>query len=296
MTMKAFTPQEARQEVTRQELKCVWLEDQRGGQIVAKNPPNTDVNSHLDRIFRTLESPVLPDAIYHLKGKESTRSKSQPLSIPIVKGQGMGEQQTYLVNGQPFAPGSPEMYQPGNMTFQQILQLYADNARLQAENNVMRQSLASCEARCEMLEELLEDLREENREMSEGMAGAGGDVDMNQIALAAMPGLMEMLKPTNKAQPGVPGQEDPVMAQLGQAIQQLAQGQQQQQQLLNQLVADLYKDEPDTGQDPHAAPAAPGQPGVMSEDEILASLQAQDLSGTLVTQYLNAKQLNHVGE
>lgn len=291
MTMKAFTPDQARAEIKRQEQKCVWLENQRGDQVVSKNPPNSDVDAHLDRIFRTLDSPVLPDGIYHLKGKPSTRSKSQPLAIPIVKGTGMSEPQTYMVNGQPVQPGSSSIYQPQNMTFEQILQLYADNARLQAENNVMRQSLASTEARCEMLEEILEDLREENREMAEGMAGAGQDLDMNQLALAAMPGLMEMLKPTPKQQPGQPGQVDPGMAQLVQAVQQLAQGQQQQQQQLNQVVADLYGEEPDPVPDPGHQAA----PGVMSEDEILASLRQQDPSGTLAEQYLNAKSMQEHG-
>ncbi len=259
--MRQFSEREIRQEIKDQAMTTAWLCNSNGAQLVAKNIPNQiPIAKHLDRIFKTLKSATLSDGVYIVQCLTAPRSKSAPLEMPYIKGSGMSEGKNVF-----FSQNGSGQYEPGTLSPGEFLRLFADNARLQAENDMLRQQYAREESRADMLQETVDELREANTELAEGLSEAEKPGWTEQIG-ELLPVLAEMV-PKPGPDPGT-----------RQAIQALAQQQAQIMQMLQMQALPNPDLPPDPGPDPDEA-----------DEQLIRFLQ----ENRLYEEYLTAK--NHEG-
>lgn len=176
--MRTFSEEEIRAEIERQHNGVIWLENSNRLSLVPPNNPRAKVPSHLDRIFTYLDSPTLPGGVYYIKSKPSHQKRGEPLVMAYEKKGDLRESE------------NPTVYRPFNtspepMTWQQILQIQSENAKLQGTNEMLVYQVGSLQAKIEMLEEIIDDLRESNNDLSEAV----------QPPISPLKGLAESLAP-----------------------------------------------------------------------------------------------------
>lgn len=135
-------PEEIRKEVDSAALRSVWLENNSGTAVYPKNRPGRDVNSHLDDIFRLLDSKGIPNGIYFVCGKQRQSMKVEPMRFRIIKGEEPVLAENSLTDkstGTQMHVNSP-IFDPAS-----FIQLNADLASTKAENTIFRQQIARLE-------------------------------------------------------------------------------------------------------------------------------------------------------
>jgi len=223
---KNYSPEEVLAEVERQKYKLIWLENLYGDIFKSANSPSIKPSEQVKKIFDLLNSDMVPNGRYIVKGKTSTKDKGLPGQMPVLKGS--------ISEVERVAPPQLMAFENNEVKVNvaSYLETYAQNAKLQAENEMMKNQRASLQARIERLEEELAELKEDTRGLAE--ASAPG-FDLSQLA-PFIPLVTELFK---KPEPP----PDPERLAIRKAFQGMAENQKALAEELKNLRAQLEPEE-----------------------------------------------------